>query len=140
MDGAPVAHEQTLVLIKPDGVARGLIGEVVARIERKGFRIERLELRTLDRATAELHYAEHTERPFFGELVSFITSGPLVAMQVSGEGAIAGMRTLMGATDPLAAAPGTIRGDLATQIGENIVHGSDSAASAQRELGIFFPA
>ena len=135
-----MAHEQTLVLIKPDGVARGLIGEVVARIERKGFRIERLELRTLDRATAELHYAEHTERPFFGELVSFITSGPLVAMQVSGEGAIAGMRTLMGATDPLAAAPGTIRGDLATLIGENIVHGSDGTESAVRELGIFFSA
>ncbi len=135
-----MAHEQTLVLIKPDGVARGLIGEVVTRIERKGFRIERLELRTLDRATAELHYAEHTERPFFGELVSFITSGPLVAMQVSGEGAIAGMRALMGATDPLAAAPGTIRGDLATLIGENIVHGSDGTESAARELGIFFPA
>jgi nucleoside-diphosphate kinase len=135
-----VAHETTLVLIKPDGVARGLIGEVVGRIERKGFRIERLELRTLDRATAEQHYAEHTERPFFGELVTFITSGPLVAMQVSGEGAIAGMRSLMGATDPIAAAPGTIRGDLATLIGENIVHGSDGPESAARELGIFFSA
>ena len=135
-----MAHETTLVLIKPDGVARGLIGEVVGRIERKGFRIERLELRTLDRATAEQHYAEHTERPFFGELVSFITSGPLVAMQVSGEGAIAGMRSLMGATDPIAAAPGTIRGDLATLIGENIVHGSDGPESAARELGIFFSA
>jgi len=135
-----MAHETTLVLIKPDGVARGLIGEVVGRIEAKGYRIERLELRTLARATAEEHYAEHVARPFFGELVDFITSGPLVAMQVSGEGAIAGMRTLMGATDPLAAAPGTIRGDLATQIGENIVHGSDSAESAARELGIFFSA
>lgn len=135
-----MAHESTLVLIKPDGVARGLMGEVIGRIERKGFRIERLELRTLDRATAEQHYAEHTERPFFGELVAFITSGPLVAMRVSGEGAIAGMRTLMGATDPLAAAPGTIRGDLATLIGENIVHGSDGPESAARELGIFFPA
>ncbi len=135
-----MAHETTLVLIKPDGVARGLIGEVVGRIERKGFRIERLELRTLDRATAEQHYAEHTERPFFGELVTFITSGPLVAMQVSGEGAVAGMRAMMGATDPLVAASGTIRGDLATLIGENIVHGSDSIESAARELGIFFPA
>jgi nucleoside-diphosphate kinase len=135
-----MAVESTLVLIKPDGVARGLVGEVVGRIERKGWRIERLELRTLDRATAERHYAEHAERPFFGELVTFITSGPLVAMRVTGEGAIAGMRTLMGATDPLQAAPGTIRGDLATVIGENIVHGSDSAASAERELGIFFPA
>jgi len=135
-----MAHETTLVLIKPDGVARGLIGEVVGRIERKGFRIERMELRTLDRATAEQHYAEHTARPFFGELVEFITSAPLVAMQVSGEGAIAGMRTMMGATDPIVAAPGTIRGDLATMIGENIVHGSDGAESAVRELGIFFPA
>jgi nucleoside-diphosphate kinase len=135
-----VAHESTLVLIKPDGVARGLIGEVVGRIERKGWRIERMELRTLDRATAEQHYAEHTERPFFGELVAFITSAPLVAMKVSGAGAIAGMRTLMGATDPLVAAPGTIRGDLATVIGENIVHGSDGPESAVRELGIFFPA
>ena len=135
-----MAIESTLVLVKPDGVARGLVGEVVGRIERKGWRIERLELRTLDRATAEQHYAEHVERPFFGELVAFITSGPLVAMRVTGEGAIAGMRTLMGATDPLQAAPGTIRGDLATVIGENIVHGSDSADSAVRELGIFFPA
>jgi len=134
-----VAHESTLVLIKPDGVARALVGEVVGRIERKGFRIDRLELRTLDRATAELHYAEHKERPFFGELVEFITSGPLVALQVSGEGAIAGMRALMGATDPIAAAPGTIRGDLATLIGENIVHGSDGIESAARELGLFFP-
>ena len=135
-----MAHESTLVLIKPDGLARGLIGEIVGRIERKGWRIERMELRTLDRATAEQHYAEHTERPFFGELVAFITSAPLVAMKVSGEGAIAGMRTLMGATDPLVAAPGTIRGDLATVIGENIVHGSDGPESAVRELGIFFPA
>ena len=135
-----MAIESTLVLVKPDGVARGLVGEVVGRIERKGWRIERLELRTLDRATAEQHYAEHVERPFFGELVAFITSAPLVAMRVTGEGAIAGMRTLMGATDPLQAAPGTIRGDLATAIGENIVHGSDSPDSAERELGIFFPA
>jgi nucleoside-diphosphate kinase len=135
-----MAHESTLVLIKPDGVARRLIGEVVGRIERKGYVIDRMELRTLERATAEQHYAEHVERPFFGELVDFITSGPLLAMQVSGEGAIAGMRTLMGATNPLDATPGTIRGDLATLIGENIVHGSDSAESAARELGIFFSA
>jgi nucleoside-diphosphate kinase len=135
-----VAYESTLVLIKPDGVARGLVGDVVGRIERKGFRIDRMELRTLDRAIAEQHYAEHVERPFFGELVDFITSGPLVAMQVSGEGAIVGMRTMMGATDPIAAAPGTIRGDLATLIGENIVHGSDGVESAARELGIFFSA
>ncbi len=134
-----MATERTLILVKPDGVARGLIGEVVARIERKGFGIEALELRTLDREIAEEHYAEHVERPFFGELVDFITSAPLVAMCVSGEGAIAGMRTLMGATNPLEATPGSIRGDLATQIGENIVHGSDSDVSAERELGLFFP-
>jgi nucleoside-diphosphate kinase len=135
-----VAHERTLILVKPDGVARGLVGEIVGRIERKGFVIEALELRTLDRATAESHYGEHRERPFFGELVDFITSGPLVAMRVAGEGAIAGMRTLMGATDPLVAAPGTIRGDLATVIGENLVHGSDGPESAARELALFFPA
>jgi nucleoside-diphosphate kinase len=133
-----VAEQQTLVLVKPDGVRRGLVGEVVQRIERKGYRIEALEMRTLDRATAERHYAEHAERPFFGELVDFITSGPLVALQVAGEDAIVGLRTLMGATNPIEAAPGTIRGDLATLIGENIVHGSDSPESAARELGIFF--
>jgi nucleoside-diphosphate kinase len=134
-----VAREATLILVKPDGVARALIGEVVSRIERKGLVIERLELRTLDRETAEAHYGEHRERPFFGELVDFITSGPLVAMRVVGEGAIAGMRALMGATDPIQAAPGTIRGDLATEIGENLVHGSDGPESAARELALFFP-
>jgi nucleoside-diphosphate kinase len=134
-----VATERTLILVKPDGVARGLVGEVVSRIERKGYRLEALELRTIDRATAEEHYGEHAERPFFGELVDFITSGPLVAMCVSGDDAILGMRTLMGATNPIEAAPGSIRGDFATVIGENLVHGSDSAASAERELGIFFP-
>jgi nucleoside-diphosphate kinase len=134
-----VATEQTLILVKPDGVQRGLVGEVIARIERKGYRLEALELRTLERATAEEHYAEHTDKPFFGELVEFITSGPLVAMCVSGEDAIVGMRTLMGATNPIDATPGSIRGDYATVIGENIVHGSDSPESAKRELGIFFP-
>ena len=134
-----MASEQTLILVKPDGVARGLIGEVVSRIERKGFTIDALQLRTISRAAAEEHYAEHTDKPFFGDLVTFITSGPLVALAVSGEGAIAGMRTLMGETNPLQAAPGTIRGDFATEIGENLVHGSDSAESATRELAIFFP-
>jgi nucleoside-diphosphate kinase len=134
-----MATEQTLILIKPDGVARGLVGEVVGRIERKGFVLQALELRTLERAVAEEHYGEHTDKPFFGELVAFITSGPLVAMCVEGEGAIAGMRTLMGATNPLEATPGSIRGDFATLIGENIVHGSDSAESAARELELFFP-
>ncbi len=134
-----MATEQTLILVKPDGVARGLIGEVVARIERKGFALKALELRTLERATAEAHYAEHTEKPFFGELVEFITSGPLVAMCVEGDDAIAGMRQIMGATNPIEASPGSIRGDFATIIGENIVHGSDSPESAKRELDIFFP-
>jgi nucleoside-diphosphate kinase len=131
--------ERTLILVKPDGVARGLIGEVVGRIERKGYAIEALELRTLAREIAEQHYGEHVDKPFFGELVTFITSGPLVAMCVAGEDAIAGMRVLMGATNPVDAAPGSIRGDLATVIGENIVHGSDGAASAARELELFFP-
>ncbi|MBS3942101.1 MAG: nucleoside-diphosphate kinase [Actinobacteria bacterium] len=134
-----MAIERTLILVKPDGVERGLVGEVIARIERKGYALEALELRTLEREKAEEHYGEHTDKPFFGELVDFITSAPLVAMCVSGEGAIANMRNLMGATNPLEATPGSIRGDFATVIGENIVHGSDSPESAQRELGIFFP-
>ncbi len=134
-----MATERTLILVKPDGVARGLIGEVIARIERKGFRLEALELRILDRAVAEQHYGEHTDKPFFADLVEFITSGPLVAMCVAGEDAIAGMRNLMGATNPVDAVPGSIRGDLATVIGENIVHGSDGAGSAARELELFFP-
>jgi nucleoside-diphosphate kinase len=131
--------ERTLILVKPDGVQRGLIGEVISRIERKGLTITNLELRTLSRETAEEHYAEHTQRPFFGELVQFITSGPLVAMVVEGDNAIAAMRGLMGATNPVEATPGSIRGDFATIIGENIVHGSDSPESAQREISIFFP-
>lgn len=134
-----MAIEQTLVLVKPDGVQRGLVGEVIARIERKGYALEALELRTLARELAEQHYAEHTDKPFYGELVEFITSGTLVAMCVSGEDAIGGMRQIMGATDPLEAAPGSIRGDYATVIGNNIVHGSDSPESAKRELELFFP-
>jgi nucleoside-diphosphate kinase len=134
-----VAVERTLILVKPDGVRRGLTGEVIRRIERKGFRLLAMELRQLDRDTAEQHYAEHTDKPFFGELVDFITSAPLVAMCVEGDGAIAGMRQIMGATNPLEASPGSIRGDFATVIGENIVHGSDSPDSAARELAIFFP-
>ncbi|MCC5950297.1 MAG: nucleoside-diphosphate kinase [Nitriliruptoraceae bacterium] len=134
-----MANERTLILVKPDGVARGLVGEVVARIERKGFTLDAMELMTLTREQAEEHYGEHRDKPFFGELVSFITSGPLVALAVAGEGAIGGMRTLMGATNPLEATPGSIRGDFATVIGENIAHGSDSPESAVRELAIFFP-
>ena len=134
-----MATETTLILVKPDGVQRGLVGEVVKRIEAKGFTLTRMELRTLEPATAEAHYAEHVERPFFGELVDFITSGPLVCLAVTGDNAIAGMRQLAGATNPIEAAPGSIRGDFATVIGENIIHGSDSPASAERELAIFFP-
>jgi len=131
--------ERTLILVKPDGVQRGLIGEVVGRIERKGLGLAALELRTIRRDVAEQHYAEHTDKPFFGELVDFITSGPLVAMAVEGPDAVRAMRGLMGATNPVDATPGSIRGDFATLIGENIVHGSDSPDSAARELKLFFP-
>jgi nucleoside-diphosphate kinase len=130
--------ERTLVLIKPDGVRRGLVGEVIARIERKGLVVSELQMRTLDTQTAQEHYAEHTDKPFFGELVAFITSGPLVAMAVEGPDAVKAMRALMGATNPIDAVPGSIRGDFATVITENIVHGSDSPASAERELKLFF--
>ncbi len=131
--------ERTLILIKPDGVARGLVGQIIDRIERKGFTLVALELRTLDAAVAEQHYAEHADKPFFGELVEFITSGPLVAGVIEGREAVASWRTMMGATDPAKSAPGTIRGDLATVMSENVVHGSDSAASAAREIALFFP-
>ncbi len=131
--------ERTLVLIKPDGVARNLVGEVLSRIERKGLRIVALELRTLDRATAQAHYAEHAEKPFFASLVDFITSGPLVAAVIEGPDAIISWRSMMGATNPVTAAPGTIRGDLATVMQENVTHGSDSPESAAREVALFFP-
>lgn len=131
--------ERTLVLVKPDGVSRGLVGEAISRLERKGLRLEAVELRTLDRQTAESHYAEHTAKPFFGELVDFITSGPLVAMVVSGARAVEAVRTLMGVTDPVASTPGSLRGDYALEIGQNLVHGSDSISSADREVGLFFP-
>lgn len=131
--------ERTLVLVKPDGVRRGVVGEVISRIERKGLNIVAMEMRTLSRETAEDHYGEHRERPFFGELVDFITGGPLVAMVVEGPRAIEAFRALAGATDPVKAAPGTIRGDHALEIGENIVHGSDSPESAAREIKLFFP-
>lgn len=134
-----MALEQTLVLVKPDGVCRGLIGEVIGRIERKGYRLRAIQLLALDRATAESHYAEHSDKDFFGELVDFITSGPLVAMCVEGEEAIRGMRQLMGATSPLEAAPGSVRGTYGTDITKNVVHGSDGSESAQRELALFFP-
>jgi len=130
--------ESTLLIVKPDGVRRGLVGEVLGRLERKGFRIAELKLLDIPREMAEQHYGEHRERPFFGELVDFITSGPVVVARIEGEQAIASTRTIMGPTDPIVAPPGTIRGDFATLIGENIVHGSDSPESAERELKLFF--
>ena len=131
--------ERTLVLIKPDGVSRGLIGEVLARIERKGFTIVALELRTLDRVTAETHYGEHAGKPFFDSLVEFITGGPLVAAVIEGHEAIAQWRSMMGATNPVNAPLGTIRGDFATEMQFNVSHGSDSPESAAREIALFFP-
>ena len=131
--------ERTLILVKPDGVARGLVGEVVGRIEAKGLRLVAMELRTLDEATAKQHYAEHAERPFFADLVAFITSGPLVALVAEGPRAIEGFRQLAGATDPVAAPTGSIRGDFALEVQNNIVHGSDSPESAAREIALFFP-
>ena len=131
--------ERTLVLIKPDGVRRGLTGEVLARIERKGLRIVAMDLRTVGKDLAETHYAEHAGKPFYGSLVEFITSGPLVAMVVEGPRAIEAFRALAGATDPVKATPGTIRGDYALEVQDNIVHGSDSPDSAEREIKIFFP-
>ena len=131
--------ERTLVLIKPDGVRRGLAGEVIARIERKGLRIVAMDMRTVGRDLAETHYAEHVGKPFYGSLVDFITSGPLVALVAEGPRAIEAFRGLAGATDPVKAAPGTIRGDYALEVQDNIVHGSDSPDSAEREIKIFFP-
>jgi nucleoside-diphosphate kinase len=131
--------ERTLVLVKPDGVRKGLVGEVLARIERKGLRLAAMDLRVIDAGTAETHYAEHTGKPFFGPLIEFITSGPLVALVAEGPRAIAAFRSLAGATDPVNAAPGTIRGDWALEVQENVVHGSDSPVSAEREIKIFFP-
>jgi nucleoside-diphosphate kinase len=127
------------VLVKPDGVRRGLCGEVVARLERRGYELRGARLVRVTRQVAREHYAEHRAKPFFSDLVEFITSGPVLALAVRGEDAIAGVRSLMGATNPKDAAPGTIRGDLATLLQENVVHGSDSRASARRELRLFFP-
>jgi nucleoside-diphosphate kinase len=132
--------QRTLVLVKPDGVARGLVGEVLSRIERKGFRIVAMDLRTVPAQVAQSHYAEHTDKPFFGDLVDFITSGPLLAAVIVGPEVIASWRTMMGATNPVNAAPGTIRGDLATETQFNVTHGSDSPESAAREIALFFPA
>ncbi len=133
-----MASESTFVMVKPDGVRRGLVGEIVSRFERKGLQLDRMRMLTIDDELAGRHYAEHVEKPFFGELVAFITSGPVVAMQWTGESAVSVARTLMGPTNPAEAPPGTIRGDFGLIITENAVHGSDSPASAERELGIFF--
>ena len=135
-----MAIESTLLIVKPDGIRRGLVGEVLRRVEAKGLSIDEMRMFTIPREMAEEHYGEHRERPFFGELVDFITGGPVVVAKVTGPDAIVCWRTLMGPTDPVQAAPGSIRGDFATVIGENIVHGSDSPASAARELALFFGA
>jgi nucleoside-diphosphate kinase len=135
--------ERSLVLVKPDGIKRALTGTIIDRIERKGMRVVAMDLRSLPRELVEEHYAEHQGKPFFEPLVSFMLSGPVVAMVIEGHRCIEAFRTLSGATDPVKAAPGTIRGDLATDVGttvvQNLVHGSDSPASAKREIDLFFP-
>jgi nucleoside-diphosphate kinase len=133
-----MAVERTLVLVKPNGVARGLAGEVIARFERRGFQLTGARLLVVSRELAERHYAEHVGKPFFADLVSFITSGPVMAMVVQGPSAVRVVRDMMGATNPLDAAPGTIRADFALEIGENIVHGSDGVESAEREIALYF--
>jgi nucleoside-diphosphate kinase len=131
--------ERTLILVKPDAFARGLTGEILARFERKGLRIVAMQHMTMDRALAERHYAEHEGKRFYEELVSFITSGPLVALVLEGESAVVAARQIIGATNPLEANTGSIRGDYALEVGQNMVHGSDAPESAQREVGLFFP-
>ena len=131
--------ERTLILVKPDAFTRNLTGEIIARFERKGLRLAALKQMTMTSELAQRHYAEHAEKPFFGELVSFITSGPLVAMVLEGERVVEAARQVIGATDPIAAAPGSIRGDYAIAVGQNMVHGSDSEESAAREVALFFP-
>jgi nucleoside-diphosphate kinase len=133
-----MATERTFIMVKPDGVARGLVGEVIARFERKSLKLEKIRKLEIDEELARHHYEEHVDKPFFPELLEFITSGPVVAMEWSGESAISVCRSVMGATDPKQAAPGTIRGDLGLMVTHNLVHGSDGPESAERELGIFF--
>ena len=129
---------KTFFMVKPDGVRRNIIGDVVNRVEKEGFVITEMKMMQIPTELAEMHYAEHAEKPFFNDLVSFITSGPVVAMEVEGDNAVLAIRELMGATNPAEAEPGTIRGDLGSKLEENVVHGSDSEESAQRELGLFF--
>jgi nucleoside-diphosphate kinase len=131
--------DRTLILVKPDAFARGLTGEIIARFERKGLQIAALRHMRVERDLAERHYAEHEGKPFFGDLVEFITSGPIVAMVLGGRDAVTAARRVIGATNPLEAAPGSIRGDFAIEVGQNMVHGSDSAESAEREAALFFP-
>jgi nucleoside-diphosphate kinase len=130
---------RTLILVKPDAFARRLTGDVIARFERKGLTIVAMRHMTVDRDLAEQHYAEHSEKPFFGELVEFITGGPLVALVLEGYEAVTAARQVIGATNPLEAAPGSIRGDFGLEVQTNLVHGSDSPESAAREIGLFFP-
>ena len=129
---------KTFFMVKPDGVRRNIIGDVINRVEKEGFVITKMKMMQISTELAEMHYAEHTEKPFFNDLVAFITSGPVVAMEVEGDNAVLAIRELMGATNPAEAEPGTIRGDLGSKLEENVVHGSDSEESAQRELGLFF--
>ena len=129
---------KTFFMIKPDGVQRNLVGEIISRVEAKGFSITKIKMMTISKELAEQHYGEHKDKPFFNDLVSFITSGPVVAMQVEGENVVLQIRNLMGATNPSESAPGSIRGDLATELDKNVVHGSDSDESAERELSLFF--
>lgn len=133
-----MATENTFIMVKPDGVRRGLVGEIVGRFERKGLQLDRIRSLTIDEDLARRHYAEHVDKGFFPDLLSFITSGPVVAMEWSGDGAVAAARAIMGATNPADAGPGTIRGDYALEVTQNLVHGSDSVTSAERELEIFF--
>jgi nucleoside-diphosphate kinase len=134
-----MAEESTLLIVKPDAVRRGLTGEILSRVERKGLRIEAMRMMRVDRELAERHYSEHREKPFFGELVDFITAGDVVAVRVTGREAVSVLRTMMGATDPAKSPPGTIRGDFGILVIENLIHGSDSPESAARELELFFP-
>jgi len=129
---------KTFFMIKPDGVQRNLVGEIISRVEAKGFSITKIKMMTISKELAEQHYGEHKDKPFFNDLVSFITSGPVVALQVEGENVVLQIRNLMGATNPSESTPGSIRGDLATELDKNVVHGSDSDESAERELSLFF--
>jgi nucleoside-diphosphate kinase len=130
--------ERSFLMVKPDGVARGLVGEVISRVERRGLKIVAMKMLRIERELAEQHYGEHRDKPFFSSLISYITSGPVVAMVVEGKDAIKVLRTMIGATNPTEAAPGTIRGDFALEVGRNVVHASDSPASAEREISLFF--